>query len=97
MAEEEVSSPRRRVDKQSGRDESGSLDVSPAEEDVSKDYDKSNEEVASSRQRREPSVFVKTPNHVEDVAGNMSSENTGREKYKRLRNDKSEEPDYYQP
>jgi hypothetical protein len=97
VAEEEVSTPRKRVDKQSGREDSGSLDYSPAEEDVSKDYDKSREEVSSSRQRGEPSVFVKTPNHVEDAKGDMSSRNTGRDKFKRLRSDKSDEPDYYQP
>jgi len=73
------------------------LDVSPAEEDVSKDYDKSDEEVSSSRQRGEPSTFVKTPNHQAEAEGNMSSANTGREKFKKLRNGKGDEPDYYQP
>ena len=98
VAEEEVSPPSRKpVNKQSGRDESGSLDFSPAEEDISKDYDKSREEVASSRQRADPSVFVQTPNHVEEVEGDLSAQNTSRDKFKRLRSDKSEEPDYYQP
>jgi hypothetical protein len=73
------------------------LDVSPAEEDVSKDYDKSDEEISSSRHREQPSTFVKTPNHQAEAKGDMSSSNTGREKFKKLRNEKGEEPNYYQP
>jgi hypothetical protein len=69
------------------------LDVSPTEEDVSKDYDKSNEEVSSSRHRGEPSTFVKTPNHQADARGDMRSENVGRDKFKKLRNGRGEEPD----
>jgi hypothetical protein len=42
-------------------------------------------------------MFVKTPNHQAEAEGNMSSANTGREKFKKLRNGKGEEPDYYQP
>ena len=91
------SSSSKRADKKGQGSESGSLDVSPAEEDISKDYDKSDEEVSSSRQRGEPSTFVKTPNHQQEAKGDMSSSNTGREKFKKLRSDKSEEPNYYQP
>lgn len=82
---------------QADKPDSGSLDVSPAEESVSKDYDKSDEEISSSRHRGNPSTFVRTPNHEAESEGDMSSSNTGREKYKRLRKNKSEEPDYYQP
>jgi hypothetical protein len=74
------------------------LDVSSAEEDVSKDYDKSDEEISSSRHREEPSTFVKTPNHQAEAKGDMSPSNTGREKFKKLsRNEKGEGPNYYQP
>jgi hypothetical protein len=59
---------------------------------VSKDYDKSQEEVSSSRQTGNPSTFVKSPNHSEEAAGDMSASNIGREKYKRLRHGKGEEP-----
>lgn len=70
--------------------------MSPAEEDVSKDYDKSDEEVSSSRQRGEPSTFVKTPNHQTEALGDMSTENVGRDKFKKLRNGKGDEPDKLQ-
>jgi len=82
---------------QGSKPDEGSLDVSAAEESISKDYDKSHEEVASSRHREDPSIFVKTPNHEAESEGDMSNSNTGRDKYKRLRNNNSEEPDYYQP
>jgi hypothetical protein len=77
--------------------EGGSLDVSPAEESVSKDYDKSDEEISSSRHRGDPSTFVKSPNHQETVVGDMSESTTGREKYRNLRKDQSEEPTYPKP
>jgi hypothetical protein len=94
VRKEEVSSPGKRVDKQScDEDGEGSLDVSPAEEDVSKDYDKSKDEVSSSRHRSEPSTFVKTPNHQAVATGDMSSENVGRDKFKKLRNGRGDEPE----
>jgi hypothetical protein len=46
----------------------------------------------SSRNTGNPSIFVKSPNHEAESAGDMSESNTGREKYKRLRNGKGEEP-----
>ena len=85
------------VDQQSGNKDQGSLDVSPAEEEVSKDRDKSREEVSSTRDRRDPSTFVKTPNHGVESEGDLSESNTGQEKYKNLRHDKSEEPYYHKP
>ena len=64
---------------------------------MSKDYDKSDEEVASSHHRGDPSTFVKTPNHEAASEGDMSASNTGRDKFKRLRHDKSQEPTYHRP
>lgn len=82
---------------QGHKEEKGSLDWSAAEEEMSKDYDRSQEEVVSQLHREDPSMFVKTNNHSMDAEGDMSSSNTGREKYRRLRKDKREEPSYYQP
>jgi len=64
---------------------------------VSKDRDRSREEISSTRHRGDPSNFVKTPNHEFESEGDLSESNTGREKYKQLRHDKSEEPYYHKP
>lgn len=64
---------------------------------MSKDRDRSREEISSTRHRGDPSNFVKTPNHELESEGDLSESNTGREKYKQLRHDKSEEPYYHKP
>jgi hypothetical protein len=73
------------------------LDVSPAEETVSKDYDKSMEEASSSRRTENPSIFVKSHNHEAEAQGDMNDSNTSREKYESLRNGKEMVPDYIKP